>query len=153
MQVRGGCCSPPPALLGWLWSCRPAAGCGGQGLCHREDLLYQTCCVLFLLSHNHLCIAVRLRPVPGDSCNTSHVLLLSSRHVFHIAYHPPAPPRACVQHSCGWTSPQPNPSRFSSGQKNLACSSTSLPLLPFSPCSSLTPLVFFPLNFVFPVLI
>lgn len=40
----------------------------------------------FVPSFSHpLLVAVRLRPVHCDSCNTSHVLLFLSRHVFHIA--------------------------------------------------------------------
>lgn len=93
MEVWGGCCSlpqvspsPSHSLLssGCLW---PTAGSLIRGLSDKEELLYLTWIILYLHSHNHCWFS---RAEPCDSCNTSHVLLLLSRHMFHVAV--PLPP-------------------------------------------------------------
>lgn len=96
MEVWGGCCPQPPApsqpltlpAVQWV----PLAHCR---LCDQRLALQRGAAPsnsdYFVPSFPQaLLVAVRLRPVHCDSCNTSHVLLLLSRHVFHVAV--PLPP-------------------------------------------------------------
>lgn len=112
-------------LLSAHW---PAAGWMGQGLCYRKDLLYQTRFIFHLHSHNRFCIAVRLRGLCAVTAVTQAMSCFFYPDMCFILLI--SPPLVYVQHGCGWTSPQPNPLRFSFGEENLACFSPSLPPLP-----------------------
>lgn len=145
MELWGGCCSQPLTVPAGQWV--PLAHCRlcAQGLSYWEEPLCQTGIILYLHSHTHCWLQSGWGPCTvtavtqamsccfyPDMCFT--LLCLSPTH---------------QQHGCSWTSPQPNPLRFSFGQENLACFSTSFTPLPFSPHSSL--LIFFfvvSLNFV-----
>lgn len=135
---EGGCC-------GFL---QPAAlqAVGLRGLCDTQDPL---CFILYPRSHNHCCLAVGLRGPCTVTAVTQAMSCFFHPDMCFILLIPPA----YIQHGCGWTSPQPNPLRFSFGEENLACFSASLPCpSPLAPPSFLF-YFFFPVTLFFPYFI
>lgn len=111
-----------------------------RGLCDTQDPRCPTCFILRPRSHNHSCMAVRLR---GPCTVTALTQAMSCSFLPDMCFILLIPP-AYIQHGCGWTSPQPNPLRFSFGEENLTCFSASLSCpSPFAPPSFLF-IFFFP---------
>lgn len=151
MEVWGGCCSLLPALsqpltlpaVQWV----PLAH---YRLCDPGVVLWRGAALpnldYFVPSFPQpLLFAVRLRPVHCDSCNTSHVLLLLSRHMFHVAVPLPHTWTAWLQ----LNKPPAKPIKIFSWPGKLGMFLYLLPSPALLP--SLLPLFFFlvSLNFVF----